>query len=375
MDNVTHTLFAATLARTRLGRAGRGTFATLVIASNAPDVDFLSSLRGGATSYLRWHRGPTHGLLGVVGLGAASAALVWMADRLISRRPSGETTTIRHARFGMLAAVGMIAVVCHVLMDLPTSYGTRILSPFDWHWFAYDWMPIIDIYLLLVLALTLVFGEVSKPARHRLAVVALTFMAGNYGLRAVSHQQAVTLAPRLFGPLLPPACGGAIRHAGLIDRWPAPVTSVQPAAADGPHRCLVEIAAVPTFLSPFRWRVIAQMSNGYELHDLDVLDARLRAPASGAEVFWRRSVRYPNLWTAATFAASRAPTASAFLGFARFPAARTFADAQGLTTVRWTDMRFAGGLISADAPTRPSMFNITVQVDAHGQVVSEETGR
>src|SRR5439155_25768262 len=75
MDNVTHTLFAATLARTPLGRAGRGTMAALVIASNAPDIDIVATA-GGAESYLRWHRSLTHGPLGVVALGVVTAALV-----------------------------------------------------------------------------------------------------------------------------------------------------------------------------------------------------------------------------------------------------------------------------------------------------------
>src|SRR5947207_3143722 len=39
MDNVTHTLFALTLSRTRLTRGGRGTTIALVLASNAPDID------------------------------------------------------------------------------------------------------------------------------------------------------------------------------------------------------------------------------------------------------------------------------------------------------------------------------------------------
>ena len=72
MDNVTHTLFALTLARTPLGRAGRGTTAALVLASNAPDIDIVAAARG-ATSYMTWHRGPTHGSLGIAGLGLASA--------------------------------------------------------------------------------------------------------------------------------------------------------------------------------------------------------------------------------------------------------------------------------------------------------------
>jgi hypothetical protein len=60
LDNVTHTLFGATLGRTSLGRAGRGITATLILASNAPDIDIVATA-GGSIKYLEWHRGMTHG--------------------------------------------------------------------------------------------------------------------------------------------------------------------------------------------------------------------------------------------------------------------------------------------------------------------------
>ena len=84
MDNLTHTLFALTVARTPLSRAGRGTAAALVLASNAPDIDIVTLARG-TTSYLKWHRGPTHGPLGIIGLGLVSAALVWVGRRTYDR--------------------------------------------------------------------------------------------------------------------------------------------------------------------------------------------------------------------------------------------------------------------------------------------------
>src|SRR5207253_10223845 len=112
-----------------------------------------TAVPGGFVTYLRWHRGPTHGPLGVLGLGVATAGLVWIGERLLKRRSSDS------ASFAMLAAVSMIAIVCHVLMDLPTSYGTRLVSPFAWTWFAEDWEPIIDIYLLAILAAALWFGR------------------------------------------------------------------------------------------------------------------------------------------------------------------------------------------------------------------------
>jgi len=43
MDNLTHTLFGLTLARTPLGRAGRGTTAALILASSAPDIDIIAA--------------------------------------------------------------------------------------------------------------------------------------------------------------------------------------------------------------------------------------------------------------------------------------------------------------------------------------------
>src|SRR5262245_38248391 len=122
MDNVTHTLFALTLARTPLGRE-RGSTAALVLASNAPDSDFLVSMTG--ASYLDGHRGPPHGPWGVVGLGIFVAALVCVADGLwlFDRRWKNRDSLLR---FVPLLVTSMIGVAAHILMDLPTSYGTRL---------------------------------------------------------------------------------------------------------------------------------------------------------------------------------------------------------------------------------------------------------
>jgi kynurenine formamidase len=54
MDNLTHTLFAVTLARTPLGRAGRGATAALILASNAPDIDIPARyITGGSGADVR----------------------------------------------------------------------------------------------------------------------------------------------------------------------------------------------------------------------------------------------------------------------------------------------------------------------------------
>jgi membrane-bound metal-dependent hydrolase YbcI (DUF457 family) len=387
LDNLTHTLFGLTLARTALGRAGRGTTAALVIASNAPDVDIVATASG-ALTYLRWHRGPTHGPIGLIGLGLATASFVWLwydgparlkSRRLQARRRNGEQgppdrDVVSRSRpsFSMLAVVSMIGVLMHVLMDLPTSYGTRPLSPFDWHWYATDWMPVVDIYLLMALAAGLAFGRTAPAVRRHNALIVLILMAANYGVRGVAHHQALVLAPRLFGPTLPQPCGPPASTAPVVDRWPRPTPRAWTAPAG--HRCLVEIAAIPTFLSPFRWRVLAQMSNAYEIRDLNVLDSRLRDPAS--DVSWRVRVRYPNLWTPAVERAATTRLGQVFLGFSRFPAARWTVDGNGITTVRWDDLRFTGTALAADQPLRPpSLFSATVRIDAAGRVIDERLGR
>ena len=374
MDNITHTLLGATLARTPLGRAGRGTTAALIIASNLPDIDIVTSA-GGTISYLQWHRGPTHGPIGIIGLGLLTAAIVSAAYRIIdSRRRDPDAEPARVATFGMLAIVSTIGVLLHVLMDVPTSYGVRVLSPFSWRWFAVDWMPIIDIWLLIVLLAGLLFGLRSPAARRRNGAIVLTVMAVIYGVRAAAHHQALVLAPRLLGPTLPQPCDPpSAARSGVLAVWPrAPLEMpVLPAG----KRCLVEIAAIPDFIGPFSWRIIAQMSNSYDIYQLDLLDARLRNAETSADVFWRHVRRYPNIWTPLVERAGASRLGRVFLGFSRFPAARSVVDAEGVTTVRWTDVRFVFGIGPVELPRRgPDMFTATVRIDADGHVVDQRLG-
>ena len=377
MDNLTHTLFALTVARTPLSRAGRGAAAALVLASNAPDVDIVTIVRG-SMSYLKWHRGPTHGPLGIVGLGIVSAALVWVGRRVydnwrISRHATVAPTDEHNASFWMLVAVSIVGTLLHVAMDFPTQYGTRIFSPFDWHWYAIDLMPIVDVYLLAALVAGLAFGRQSSSARQRNAAIVLVLMAANYGFRAVEHAQALAMVPRLFGPTLAPPCDP--QSAGdrrPFDIWPrARATS----SATG-KRCLVELAAMPTFTSPFRWQIIAQVSNAYELRDVDLLDMRSRDGDDESEAPWRTTLRYPNVWTPTVTHAADTRLGQLFLGFSRFPAARSAIDPHGVTTVRWTDVRFAGGGVALNQRrAAPNFFTATVTVGADGQILQERLGR
>jgi membrane-bound metal-dependent hydrolase YbcI (DUF457 family) len=370
LDNLTHSLFGLTLGRTALGRAGRGTTATLLLASNAPDIDIVTTA-GGALKYLEWHRGPTHGPIGVLGLGLVTAVLVWGGRRIWDTR-----STDAPASFLMLWAVAIFGVICHVLMDLPTSYGIRLLSPFDWHWFAEDWMPIVDVYLLAALAAGLIFGRGSIRGRRRNAALAIAFLLVNYAVRATAHHQALVRAPGVFGPLLPARCddrGAPERRPAWIDRWPQHDALAAPVPAEererSARRCLVEIAAMPDFISPFHWRLIAQLSNAYEMQNINLL-----ASPDAAEAGWRLSVRHPNQWTPVVSTAARARTATVFLGFSRFPSVSSFVSPSGDATVVWRDMRFATGSTADRRPQRPNIFTATVRLASDGRIVEEKFG-
>ena len=381
MDNITHSLFALTLSRTALGRSTRGATVALVLASNVPDVDIVSTAMG-ATKYLGWHRGLSHGPVGIAGLGLLTAGLVWAAQLLMGRNGAD-----RGASFPTLAGVSILGALLHVLMDLPTSYGVRLLSPFDWHWFTTDWMPIVDIYLLVALAAGLYFGRSSEAACRRNVIIVLLLMSANYGVRAAAHHRALTLAPRLFGPTLPEACEGGVVERAIAARWPRDQAPRLP--DPGAVRCLIEMAALPSFTSPFEWRVLVQTSNSYEFQDVNVLSRRFLAPASEPEVLWRLSSRYPNQWTPAAVAAASSQVGRVFLGFSRFPAARSFGDPGGESTVQFSDVRFnvtgplrpgSGGGRAGTArgrgspPPPPSIFTATIRLDANGRVISERLG-
>jgi hypothetical protein len=126
---------------------------------------------------------------------------------------------------------------------------------------------------------------------------------------------------------------------------------------------------MPSFVSPFRWRLIARLSDGYFVRDLDLLDTGALHTLRGGGPIIRTTVRFPSVWTDAVTRAASARASQIFLGFARFPAARSFRDATGSTTVNWADVRFAGGLMRAEQPARqPPGLGLTIRIAPDGSM-------
>jgi hypothetical protein len=139
--------------------------------------------------------------------------------------------------------------------------------------------------------------------------------------------------------------------------------------------CVVTVAALPSFVSPFEWRVVAQFSNAYEVVDVDLLDRRFRRVPDETEAHWHRARRIPNQWTPAVDQAAMTDTARIFLGFSRFPAARSIVEGHG-TTVRFTDIRFGNPSPepSERAGGRSGLFTVRVRVDPANRIVEEALG-
>jgi hypothetical protein len=147
---------------------------------------------------------------------------------------------------------------------------------------------------------------------------------------------------------LPAPCDPSAAFGSLLDSWPQ----------DGGSGCLVDTAAIPSFTSPFEWRVIAQLPDGYVQIDGD--DAE----------------RIPNRWTPYVAAAARTRTAQVLLGFSRFPVAREFTEPSGAATVLFTDLRFAMGPLNPQLQARRAgLFTVTVVIGPDGEIIDERLGQ
>ena len=355
MDNLTHSLFGLTLAQTPLRRAGRGTTLALVLASNVPDSDIVVALTGGRAAYLSGHRGSSHGPLGVVALAAATATLVygstiWQQRRAARANPQvGSAST--YASFLSLVGVALIGTLGHVLMDLPTPYGTRSLSPFAPSWYALDWMPIIDISLLGILSVGLMSVWFRPRLRTPIAAAVFLLIAANYDLRAELHAAALRQVMSDSGNI-----------PGTLSAWPDAPSPKLPTDHRCPQApCAVTTAAIPTFGSPFRWRIVREFSNGYRLSDLNLLDH------AESPIGWLPHEDGPPVQ-----AAREAPIARTFLAFSRFPAAHiTRAGQDAIVEIR--DARFLDVPISRRSEEfRPGgFFRVFVRLDPHGTILED----
>jgi inner membrane protein len=290
MDNITHSLTGFALSRLGLGRTTAGATAALVIASNLPDADIVSRFYGTA-AYLEHHRGLSHSVVGAPLLALGLAVVL----RLV----------VRGSRFPALLLCSLIGVAGHVFMDLWTSYGTRVLLPFDGTWYAWDLTFIVDPVVWALLLASVVSFRRSAMA-PQIAGVGLGLLMTYVAARAVLHAQAVDVA--------------------------------RDALVTVPVR---RLAALPYPLTPFKWSVLVDSGTSLYSGELDLnrgrtaLTKRDKLPEDAVVSRLRE----------------RSDIAAIFLDFSRFPWLEVVDTPDG-RSVSWRDLRFeeVPGLVKRQKP-------------------------
>jgi len=293
MDNLCHTLVGAALGEAGLKRRTRLGSATLMIASNLPDLDVLVFATG--TPAVAFRRGWTHGVLAQALLPIALAVV--MAIVAATRSRSEDATPVR---LGWLLLFSYVGVLLHVAMDFLNNYGVRLLMPFQPRWFYGDTLFVIDPWLWLMLGAGIWLARrqgVPRPARAAVVASALYII-----LMFMSARAARTIVTEAWT-----AANGSAPQALMVG--PMPVT-------------------------PLRREVIVDAGDRY---------------ATGTFTWFPTEVRFDgdaivkDETDPRVAAARQAPDIRAFLTWSRFPF-WTFAPADGGTRVSVGDMRFRGML-------------------------------
>lgn len=345
MDNLCHSLFALTLARTRLGRSSPLATPLLVVAANLPDLDIVVRPLGGAAAYLAYHRGITHALLGIA---VQVVVLTWLASRLERRIAPEAAARGAFARGGPFAAVA-VGLATHPFLDGLNTYGLRPWLPFDGAWIYGDLVFVVDPWLwlllgaaaalggprslggdvawsLVALAATLVVflvDEPRPPLALRVAWIPVVVAVGLLRWRR-------TLASRGRAVLVVAAALG-ILHLGTLfllreraERLAR--AEVEPRLHAG--EILMEVVATPSVADPGRWTILFETERRVLWEVIDVFEGRV----SGHEE--PKRMDDPRVLEAA-----ETEPGSRWRSFVRVPVARV-EERDGRSVVRLSDARY-----------------------------------
>jgi membrane-bound metal-dependent hydrolase YbcI (DUF457 family) len=324
VEPVTHALTSLALARVGQRRLPRFGTAMLVVAGAAPDLDYASYL-GGASSFLRYDRTLLHSLPSSFVLAIALAVAFYFLALHRDKKTSGlDDSRFPKLTFGMAFLVCAIGIAAHLLLDVVSGVGVRLLWPFRVGWFAFDLLRDFDIWILMLLVLGLLLpmlvglvseeiGELKKRARGRgSAIVALGLILVYVGARSFLHSRAVDLLE----------------------------------SHDYHGRVALAAGAFPESTSPLEWRGVVSTDNTAE---------ELGVPFGGGREFdpEHSATQYKPDDSPALEAGEQTAAAQRFLKYARFPLASVVRTDNGYQ-FELRDARFA----TDDA----SPWNILVRV-------------
>jgi inner membrane protein len=291
MENLCHTLAGAALGEAGLKKQTTLGMATLMIASNLPDVDV--GVFATNTLAMSFRRGWTHGVLAMVVLPAVFAGLMMAWDRWRPRRSSLRLP----ANLAGLLLLAYLGTWLHVFMDFLNSYGVRLLMPFSDRWFYGDALYIVDPLLDVLLGGAIIAARVRakrhiesahRPARIWLALagvyVALMLGSNVWARSAVASGLQRAGRPSETRFMVTPVFGNPVRREVIVDTidryekgflWFDPLPHFRPAGY-GVDTNLTdpdaqEAARTPRIQAYLRWSrfpffVIAHQANGTRVY-------------------------------------------------------------------------------------------------------------
>ncbi|WP_188760038.1 metal-dependent hydrolase [Edaphobacter acidisoli] len=309
MEPVTHLMTGAVLSRAGFNRKAAYATLAMTLAAEAPDLDTLWSIKG-PVAVFQHHRGWTHTFLGLPIEAAIVVGVVWLLHRWrIKRNPA--KTTAAPVRWWLLFCFSLIALLSHLLLDWTNNYGLRPFFPFNPRWYAGSFVfifePVIFALLLIALIAPPLFGLVSSEVGVRKAkfhgrgwaIAALVGIVAFWGWRIVERQDAIQIAQ--------------------AQNYGAPVTRV---------------FASPHMVNPFRWSVIVETPDFYQLATVDTLDDTV-ATSKESDIFYKPPT------TLATLVAKRSWLGQVYLDWSSFPlVTQTYTSNEGFATVTFRDLRF-----------------------------------
>jgi inner membrane protein len=336
VDPLTHVATGVICSQLMPGPSRWWAAAAGAILALLPDIDYLY-IYWDRLAFIRYHRGFSHSLVAL--------ALFALAGALAARLLGGPRW------FKPMLVLGVVVLGSHLFLDLATSYGTQLLSPFSRRRFALDWIFIIDPYFTALLVLGAV-GALAVPFWGPRVGAGFLAAAGVYLLVCASyHHQALDLARRVF--------------------------------QDG-NPGVETVAALPQPLSCRRWHLIAAAPAEIRQAFVQLpYEAALGLGVEGgkaemATVAWSLGCQKPAIsyqapdrltiqtWTPAPAATTAySPEAEAilvsYLEFARFPLLCRSQSQGGEQLLEWLDLRFS-------VPGRAFPFVLQLHLDAHGRL-------
>ncbi len=345
-----------------------------VLGSVFPDSDLVAELFSKSDlAVIEFHRGVTHSFVCLPFFAAVLAALTrWYARRRRIEAPS----------WGELTLIYALGIASHILLDLITSFGTMIWSPWKHNRASWDLVFILDFSMtaivLLPQAAAWVYREPERSFSRALRLWGV-FTAGAAGIAAM-----LRLASFGFSPWIVVAASLLVAALLFLPSWRG--WGFQVRRASWCRAGLVALAAYLGVCATAHHAALGRVQQYAACHNLRVENlGALPLPPSAAR--WDGLIRTPdgvyegrmNLLTgdSAEFrfiadsppngylaAARRLPKTQTYLWFARFPVFR-FAERGDLAVVEISDLRFFG------RPGRPNPFTFRVTFDAAGRGIEQ----